>query len=266
MNAVPIRNSRVRLSQGQLFWREVGQGKTLVFLHDAWADGSQWLPVVEQLMQSYHCVIPDLIGFGESGRPQLHYSIALQVECLQELADVLKLQRLYFVATGVGGWVAASYALHDPERVKGIVLLGPEGVPTKQTDRWRWAKRLTSRVPIALWLLRAMRPIAHLWGGKDQIETLLRLRQQWQRSPAACQLLFQRRAAEIRAEMLGDRIHLLKLPLLVLQGEWDESVATDLNRRYGEAPQAKTHLIPAGQDILETAADRVALEIREFTH
>lgn len=264
MNEVPIRNSRIRLSQGQLFWREVGQGTTLVFLHDAWADGSQWLPIVEQLMLSHHCVIPDLIGFGESGRPQLHYSIALQVECLQELADTLKLQQFYFVATGVGGWVAASYALHNPEQVKGVVLLAPEGVPTKQGDRWRWAKRLTSRVPIARWLLRAMRPIAHLWGGKAQIETLLKLQQQWQRSPTACQLLFRRRAAEIRAEMLGDRIHLLKQPLLILQGEWDESIATELNQVYGEAPYAKTHFIPAGQDILATAADKVASEIREF--
>jgi len=261
---VTIRNSRIKLSQGQLFWREVGQGTTLIFLHDAWADGSQWLPVVEQLTQSYHCVTPDLIGFGESERPPLHYSIALQVECLQELCDALKLQRLYFVATGIGGWVAASYALRDPERVKGLVLLAPEGVDVGQPERWRWAKWLTSRVPIALWLLQAMRPIAHLWDGRAQVDTLLILRQQWRRSPAACQLLFKRRAAEIRAELLSDRLHLLNLPLLVLQGEWDDSIAADLNRIYGDAPNAKTHFIPAGPDPLETAPDKVALEIREF--
>ncbi len=264
VNPLPIRNSKIKLSQGQLFWREVGHGTALVFLHDAWADGSQWLPVVKQLAQTYHCITPDLIGFGESQRPRLRHSIALHVDCLQELCNSLKLQRVYFVATGLGGWVAASYALRYPDRVEGLILLAPEGVTVGNGDRWRWAKWLTSRVPIADRVLQALRPIARLWGGHTQIETLLKLRQQWQRSPAACQLLFKRRATEIRAEMVGDRLHLLNLPVLLLQGEWDDSITTDLNRLYAAAPYAKTRFIPAGEDILVTALDKVASEIREF--
>ncbi len=263
VNQLPIRNSKIKLSQGQLFWREVGHGTALVFLHDAWEDGSQWLPVVQQLAQTYHCITPDLIGFGESERPRLRHSIAFHVDCLRELCNSLKLQRVYFVATGIGGWVATSYALRYPEQVKGLILLAPEGVVIGG-DRWRWAKWLTSRVPIAYRILQAMRPIARLWSGHTQVEALLRLQQQWQRSPAACQLLFKRRATEIRAEMVGDRLHLLNLPTLLLQGEWDDSIATDLNRLYAEAPYAKTRFIPAGEDILLTASDKVASEIWEF--
>jgi haloalkane dehalogenase len=77
-----FRNSRIKLPQGLLFWREVGEGMPIIFLHGAWNDSSQWLKVMELLSQDAHCLAPDLLGFGESDRPNIHYSIDLQVDCL----------------------------------------------------------------------------------------------------------------------------------------------------------------------------------------
>jgi pimeloyl-ACP methyl ester carboxylesterase len=36
-------NSRRKLSQGLLFWREAGKGIPVIFLHGAWNDSSQWV-------------------------------------------------------------------------------------------------------------------------------------------------------------------------------------------------------------------------------
>ena len=79
---LPVRNSRIKLSQGLLFWREVGQGSAIVFLHGSWKDSSQWLPVMQQLSKHCHCFAPDLLGFGESEVVKGRCSIALQVECI----------------------------------------------------------------------------------------------------------------------------------------------------------------------------------------
>ncbi|NJL39258.1 MAG: alpha/beta hydrolase [Leptolyngbyaceae cyanobacterium SL_5_9] len=262
---LPIRNSRIRLSQGQLFWREVGQGAALVFLHGSWTDSSQWLPLVERLSQTYHCVAPDLLGFAESERPKLHYSIELQVECLAEYLEALKLRQVYLVGHSLGGWIAASYALRFADQVKGLVLLSPEGVQLEGGDRWQWSRWLTRQPPLALWLLKLLLPFAKVFGWRESIERSLQLRQTLMRSPVACKLLFNRRNAEIRAELLStDRISCLKLPILILQGQ-DDATAARPNQAIAQAPQAELKLISnVDPDLLQTESRAIATEIRKF--
>ncbi|NJN85784.1 MAG: alpha/beta fold hydrolase [Leptolyngbyaceae cyanobacterium SL_7_1] len=97
---LPVRNARIRLSQGQLFSREVGHGRAIVFLHGSWSDGSEWLPVMEQLADQFHCLAPDLLGCGESDRLTLNYSVDSQVESLADYLEALKLRDLLLVGRG----------------------------------------------------------------------------------------------------------------------------------------------------------------------
>jgi pimeloyl-ACP methyl ester carboxylesterase len=256
--SLPIRNSRIRLSQGQLFWREVGQGKTLVFLHGSWGDGNQWLETIAPLSRRYHCVAPDLLGFGESEQPNLHYSIELQVECLAEYLETLKLRQVYLIGDSIGAWIATSYALRFPDQVKGLVVLNPEGVAIAK-GRWSWARWLTSQPPIAFWVLRALLPVTRLFDRHRRIQELLLWRRQWRRSPVACKLLFRRRQAEIQAELLGTtaaaspetRLQWLKLPVLLLQGKDDStSAATQAQIFAREAPHVEVCELPETSETL----------------
>jgi pimeloyl-ACP methyl ester carboxylesterase len=263
---LPIRNLRLRLSQGQIFWREVGQGKTLVFLHGSWSDGNQWLPMIEALSGHYHCVIPDLLGFGESEQPKLHYSIELQVECLAEYLEALKLRQIYLVGESLGGWIAASYALRFPDQIKGLVLLSPEGIPIG-AGGWQWERWLVSQPPLAYWLLKFMLPFARLLKHQQQIEQLLQRRQQLRRSPVACKLLFQRRRAEIQAEWLHERLQWLKLPVLLLQGQERDRAPLTLGSadQWSQISQAESHLLPGMiPDLLVSSPDQIAEPIQAF--
>lgn len=261
---LPIRNSRIRLSQGQLFWREVGRGPVLVFLHGSWSDSSQWLPVIEHLCSRYQCLAPDLLGFGESERPRVAYSIALEAECLAEFLEVLRLRPVYLVATEVGAWVAAHYALQHLEAVRGLVLLAPEGVQTARTShRWAGARWATSKLPLALWLLRAIAPLAR-WLGRSGIDHLLHQRPQWMQSPVACKLLFQRRRAAFQAELLTDKVSGLKLPLLIVQGDRDSATTVELNRVYATAPEATRQLISGDYPLTQTNPEAIAQQIDAF--
>lgn len=111
-----FRNSRRKLSQGVLFWREVATGIPAIFLHGAWNDGSEWVSVMELLANDIHCFTPDLLGFGESAHPNVHHTIDLQVECLADFIEALKLEKVYLVGNSLGGWIAASYTLKYPEK------------------------------------------------------------------------------------------------------------------------------------------------------
>jgi pimeloyl-ACP methyl ester carboxylesterase len=265
--SLPLRNSRLKLSQGQIFWREIGQGEALVFLHGSWSDSSQWVPVIEQLGEEYHCFVPDLLGFGESERPKIHYSIESQVETLAEYLESLRLRQVYLIGHSLGAWVAASYALKYLDQVRGLVLLAPEGIQVQKLGRrWWWARWLMARPPLLFWLLRSLRPIAPLLGLQKQVERALQWRRQLLQSPVACRLLFQRRRVEIKAEQLQERLDWLKVPVVVLQSEQDAFAAKLLSQTYTElTPTANWRIVPqGGVELPLTAPAAVAQEIREF--
>lgn len=266
---LPVRNSRIKLSLGQVFWREVGQGPILVFLHGAWIDGSQWLPVIEHLSQDYHCFALDLLGFGDSEKPKLHYSIQLQVECLLEYLDALHIPQVYLIGYSLGGWIAASYALKHLDRVSGLVVLAPEGVQVEgQREDWQRTRWLIGRPPIAYGVLRTLLPLARLVGRHKPIEQALRRRQQLKGSPTACQLLFQRRWPEIQAEFLDEQLDGLTVPTLIVQGKNDTPEAIARSRTYAETtPNAQLRMIDhGGNDLAEALPELIAQYIHEFVN
>ncbi|MBR8837394.1 MAG: alpha/beta hydrolase [Stigonema ocellatum SAG 48.90 = DSM 106950] len=264
-----LRNSRRKLSQGLLFWREVGEGTPVIFLHGTWNDSSQWLSVMESLSQHLHCFAPDLIGFGESECPNIHYSIDLQVEFLAEFLQALKLPQVYLVGHSLGGWIAASYALKYPAQIFGLVLLAPEGVEIEgQKKRWQKMQQLVKLPPMVFQLLRLLRPFTKILGLDAKIEQDWQFRQVMLQYPTACQLLFQRQHPELEAELLHKRLYLLKVPILILQGGKDTPDALALSQSYAQHnPRASLKMIAhAGSDLPESCAGLVAEDIREFVN
>ncbi len=263
-----LRNSRIKLSLGQIFWHEVGQGQNLVFLHGSWDNSNQWLKTIEYLCPQYHCFAPDLLGFGDSERPKMNYSIDLEVECLAQYFDTLNLPEVYLIGHSLGGWVASSYALKYPHRVKGLVLLAPEGVNVgTRRGRWGMARTLTSTPPVAYWLLRSLYPIAKLFGGQNKIEELLKFRKQLIGSPVAMKLLFRRRRAEIKAELVDEKLSELTAPLLLLQESQNQADASSsLCQSYAAlATRAEIEFINSESiNLLVEYPDLVAKYIREF--
>ncbi|WP_026736591.1 alpha/beta fold hydrolase [Fischerella sp. PCC 9605] len=266
MNSL-FRNSRRKLSQGLLFWREVGEGIPVILLHGAWNDSSQWVSVMESLSQNFHCFAPDFFGFGESDYPNIHYSIDLQVESLAELIHALKLEKVYLVGHSLGGWIASTYALKYPEQIYGLVLLAPEGVEVEELDKvW---KNMQSLVKLPLWvfkILRLLRPLTQILGLDKKIEQAWQQRQLMLQYPTASQLLFLRQLPEIRAELLQDKLMFLTVPVLILQGGKDSLDALAKSNSYARViPQAELKIIAHGEHNLpEICAAIVAEDIRDF--
>ncbi|NMG05637.1 alpha/beta hydrolase [Brasilonema sp. UFV-L1] len=270
MNSI-FRSSRIKLSQGTLFWREIGEGTAIIFLHGSWSDSSQWISIMEMIAQDFHCFAPDLLGFGESEFPNVHYSIDLQVECIAQLLHTLKRalkqDRVYLVGDSLGAWIAASYALKYPEQINGLVLLAPEGVEIQgQKKRWQRMQRILKRPSLVFHLLRLFRPITKIFGLNEKIEQDWRFHQVMQHYPTACELLFQRQHPEIQAELLHDELSFITVPVLILQGEKDNQEAIAMSRAYAQyILHAKLKTIAHGEDNLpESCAPVVAGDIRDF--
>jgi pimeloyl-ACP methyl ester carboxylesterase len=262
-----FRNSRRKLSQGLLFWREVGDGIPVVFLHGAWNDSSEWVAGMEMLSLGFHCFAPDLFGFGESDYPNIHYSIDLQIECLAEFLNALKLERVYLVGHSLGGWIATSYALKYPEQVYGLVLLAPEGVETEALDKN--CQKLQGLMKRPLWIfkiLRILRPLTKILGLETQIEQDWQQQQLMRQNPTGSELLFLRQLPEIRAELVQDKLDFITVPVLILQGGKDSPDVLDKSNYYAKIiPQANLKIIDhVGKNLPEKCAAIVAGEIRDF--
>ncbi|NEQ49587.1 MAG: alpha/beta hydrolase [Leptolyngbya sp. SIO3F4] len=260
---MPVRNLRRQLKHGQLFWREVGRGQTVVFLHGSWHDGDQWSDVLPLLGHQYHCLAPDLIGFGESQRlkEKSTYSIGMQVKTLAELFDALRLESVVLVGHSLGAWIATRYALRYPERVKGLCVLEPEGL-TYEPKRWRRERWLVSPLG-GLWL-SVLKPFAHKPKSGQSSAWLQNhhLRQMLRRHPAACRLLFQRRRNALEPEMVGSQLSTLSMPIVAIQGTGAGETSLQLTQIFARSAPAVVKILP-GNDELPSYEARAVAEFLE---
>ena len=262
-----FRNSRRKLSQGLLFWREVGSGTPVIFLHGAWNDSSQWVFLMELLSREFQCFAPDLLGFGESESPEIHYSINLQAEMLAEFLQALKLERVFLVGHSLGAWVSTTYARKYPLQVSGMILISPEGVETEASAKRRQKmQRLLKRPLLIFGLLRLLRPLYKKLGWNINPEADLKQRELMEQYPTATQLLYNRQTPEILTETVNEYLHGIDVPTLILQGSKDIPELIEISQVYAQlAFKASLKMISGGEnDLPSTAAGLVSREIRDF--
>lgn len=114
-----------------------GNSETILFLHGsgpgvfAWAN---WRYALNSCGEQYDCIAPDLLGFGQSGHPEILPKnrqgwMDLWVNQLIELLDVLGIQKAHVVGNSLGCSIALELLLEYPERFERVVLMGPGGTP-----------------------------------------------------------------------------------------------------------------------------------------
>ena len=102
----------------------------LVLLHGFGSSTFSWRKVVGPLGQGAQVTAFDRPGFGFSERPAVTdvlnpYTPEAQVDLTLGLLDALGVQRAVLVGHAAGAAVAVEVALAHPERVAGLVLVGP---------------------------------------------------------------------------------------------------------------------------------------------
>src|SRR5579859_1992150 len=106
-------------------YREAGSetGRTVLFLHGNPTSSYIWrnvLPIVEPVA---HCIAPDLIGFGQSGKPNIEYRFADHVRYLDAFLEQMGITSAYVVAQDWGSGLAFHLAARRPEFMKGLAFM-----------------------------------------------------------------------------------------------------------------------------------------------
>jgi pimeloyl-ACP methyl ester carboxylesterase len=76
----------------------------------------------------YRVVVPDLLGYGFSDRPDVPYTKDFYVAQLHQLLDALDVKApVNIIGASLGGAIATAFAAQSPARVRSVALMAPAG-------------------------------------------------------------------------------------------------------------------------------------------
>lgn len=94
-----------------------------LFLHGNPTSSHIWRNIVPLVAPVARCIAPDLIGFGQSGKPDIAYGFADHVRYLDALINGLGINSAYLVAQDWGTALAFHLAARRPEFVRGLAFM-----------------------------------------------------------------------------------------------------------------------------------------------
>ncbi len=120
---------KVKLSNGaDLAYIDEGSGeKTLVFIHGLANYAYAWTMNIEYLKKYCRCIAIDLPGNGYSDSGPFDYSMQFFAGAVYDAIRQLGLENVVLVGHSMGGQIAMTLALKQPDVCKQLVLCAPAG-------------------------------------------------------------------------------------------------------------------------------------------
>lgn len=118
-----VQAKRAEVLDSYLAYLEQGSGTPIVLLHGNPLSSRVWRKVMPELQGSGRVLAPDLIGMGNSGKPESAYRFGDHARYLDAWFEALALRDVVLVGHDWGGVLALDWARRYPERVRGVVVL-----------------------------------------------------------------------------------------------------------------------------------------------
>ncbi len=141
-------------------YRMRGSGPPLLLLHGLACDSSTWFPVMDLLAEHFTVIAPDLLGHGESDKPNADYSLGGFANGMRDLLTILGIDKVTVVGHSFGGGVAMQFAYQFPERSERVVLVSSGGLGPEVTGLIRALTLPGAGLGIRLATVRPLRGLA----------------------------------------------------------------------------------------------------------
>lgn len=236
----------------------------LMLLHGFGSSLQTWNAWVPQLARDYRVIRLDLPGFGLTGAtPTRDYSEARDVATLQHFADRLGLTGFSVIGHSLGGKMAWSLAAAEPERVKALVLMAPDGFAPPEL----WGTK-PYEVPVVMGLMKYSlpKPLVHQFVGaafsdpESLTESMVDRYHDMLRAPGVRQAILDRGQQTIYTNPMA-RLQQIRAPTLLLWGEDDRMIPSSQEASYAQVLQrSHTVVLPNLGHVLQEERPEVGLE------
>lgn len=106
-----------------MHYHDEGEGDPILFLHGVPSSSYLWRNVIPHVAKSGRCIAPDLIGLGQSDKPDIKYTTEDHIRYIDAFIASLGLKNITLVMHDWGSVIGLDYAMRHPENVKSVVVL-----------------------------------------------------------------------------------------------------------------------------------------------
>jgi haloalkane dehalogenase len=123
INDVALTN--VAVLDSTMAYREAGSrdAPTVLFLHGNPTSSYIWRNIIPLVAPIADCIAPNLIGFGQSGKPDIEYRFFDHVRYLDAFLDKAGISSAYIVAHDWGTALVFHLAARRPEFVRALAFM-----------------------------------------------------------------------------------------------------------------------------------------------
>jgi haloalkane dehalogenase len=116
---------QVNVLGSTMAYREAGnlEAPVALFLHGNPTSSYIWRNIIPLVAPTAHCIAPDLIGFGQSGKPNIEYRFADHVRYLDAFLDKAGISSAFVIAHDWGSALAFHLAARKPEFIRGLAFM-----------------------------------------------------------------------------------------------------------------------------------------------
>lgn len=121
--AYPFESHYQTVLGSKIHYIEQGEGDPILFLHGVPTSSYLWRNIIPELAQQARCIAPDLIGMGQSDKPNIEYRVFDHIHYMEAFIQALDLNNITLVVHGWGSVIGFDIATRHPERFKAIAFL-----------------------------------------------------------------------------------------------------------------------------------------------
>ena len=272
---------RAALSAGEIAYRELGEGRPLVFIHGLFLNGSIWDRMARDLAKEYRCIIPEwpLGGHWSPMKADADLSPAGAAKLVAEFLEALELEDVVLIAGDFGAVVAKVAAARHNQRIGALVITNCDALevfPAKGFEYFAWLPK----IPGGTWgMAKAMYHLEGLRQGQGSFGGFTRnpMPPQMTKSfvePLAAKSGVRRDASKMMLGMdkaltlaLPAELQAAGLPVLIIWGVEDHLFPLDLGRRLRDAIGANAQIAEIAQAkafVMWDAPAKCARAVSEF--
>lgn len=112
----------VTVRGSSIHYIKAGKGDPILFLHGMPTSSYLWRKIIPAMSQYGCCIAPDLIGMGQSDKPEIEYTVFDHIAYIEDFIVALGLKNITLVMHGWGSVIGFSIAARHPKWFKAMAF------------------------------------------------------------------------------------------------------------------------------------------------